>query len=71
MLHECLVYNIVCKKLSGRNHVAVDCGGGGSGKPGGRSAQTVDNNDTSGHFIGTVFVGRIDNNEWHTTLKMN
>ena len=62
---------MVCKKLSGRNHVAVVCGRGGSGKPGGRSAQTVDSNHTSGLFIGTVFVGRIDNNEWHTALKVN
>ena len=32
---------------------------------------TVDSNDTSGLFIGTVFVGGIDCNEWHTTLKVN
>ena len=32
---------------------------------------TVDSSDTSGLFIGTVFVGGIDRNEWHTTLKVN
>ena len=42
--------------------------GGGSG---GKSVHTVDSNDTSGRFIGTVFVGGIDRNEWHTTLKVN
>ena len=31
----------------------------------------VDSNDTSGLFIGTVFVGGIDRNEWHTTLNAN
>ena len=32
---------------------------------------TVDSNDTGGLFIGTVFVGGIDRNEWQTTLKVN
>ena len=32
---------------------------------------TVDSNDRSGLFIGTVFVCGIDSNEWHTTLKVN
>ena len=32
---------------------------------------TVDSNDTSGLFIGTVFVDGIDRNEWHTMLKVN
>ena len=32
---------------------------------------TVDSNDTGGLFIGTVIVSGIDNNEWHTALKVN
>ena len=32
---------------------------------------TVHSSDTSGLFIGTVFVGGIDSNEWHTTFKVN
>ena len=43
----------------------------GSRKPGGKSVHTVDSNDTSELFIGTVFVGGIDRNEWHTMLKVN
>ena len=68
---RCPAYRKVCKKCSGRNHSAVVCRGGGSRKPGGKSVHTVDSNGTSGLFIGTVFVGGIDRNEWHTTLKVN
>ena len=31
----------------------------------------VGSNATSGLFIGTLFVGGIARNEWHTTLKVN
>ena len=68
---HCPAYGKMCKKCSGRNHFAVVCRGGGSRKPGGKSVHTVDSSDTSGLFIGTVFVGGIDRNEWHTTLKVN
>ena len=32
---------------------------------------SVESDDTSGLFIGTVFVGGINCNEWHTTLRLN
>ena len=35
------------------------------------TVHTVDSNDTSGLFIGTVFVRGIDRNEWHTMLKVD
>ena len=68
---HCPANGKVCKKCSGRNHFAVVCRGGGSRKPGGKSVHTVDSSDTNGLFIGTLFVGGIDRNEWHITLKVN
>ena len=68
---RCPAYGKVCKKCKGRNHFAVVCRGGGSRKPGGKYVHIVDSSDTRGLFIGTVFVGGIDSNEWHTTLKVD
>ena len=48
----------------------VMCRGGGNRKPGGRPVHSVESDDTSGLFIGTVFVGGINGNEWHTTLRL-
>ena len=58
-------------EMLGRNHFAVVCRGRGSRKTGGKYVHTADTNDTSGLFIGTVFVGGVDRNEWHTMLKGN
>ena len=70
-LRQCPAYGKVCKKCCCINHLAVVCRGGGSRKRGGEYVHTVDSNNTSRLFIGTVFVGGIDRNEWHATLKTN
>ena len=68
---QCPAFGKVCKKCSGMNHFAVVCRGGGNRKPGGRPVHSVESDDTSGLFIGTVFVGGINCNEWQTTLRLN
>ena len=65
-------YGKVCRKCGGSNYFASVCLKGRSSArspaPSRRPVHTVENGETSGLFIGTVYVGELDRSGWHANL---
>ena len=69
---QCSAFGKVCRKCGGSNHFASVCLKGRSSArspaPSRRPVHTVESGETSGLFIGTVYVGEIDRSGWHANL---
>ena len=68
---QCAAYGKLCRMYGGPNHFASVCLGGRSlarGPAPSRPVYTVESGDTSGLFIGTVYVGEIDRSVGHANL---
>ena len=68
---QCAAYGKLCRKCGRPNHFAYVCLGGRSlarGSVPSRPVYTVESGETSGLFIGTVYVGEIDRSGRHANL---
>ena len=74
---KCPAYGKNCKKCNGMNHFANVCQGGGfrkSSKPVHTlrsEADTEGTGDDGQLFVGTLFIGDIQANDWQTKLRVN
>ena len=74
---KCLAYGKKCKQCNGMNHFANVCQGGGfrkSSKPVHtlRSEADIEGTGDDGQlFVGTLFIGDIQANDWQTKLRFS
>ena len=74
---KCPAYGKNCKKCNGMNHFAKVCQGGGfrkSSKPVHTlrsEADTEGTGDDGQLFVGTLFIGDIQGNDWQIKLRVN